>query len=207
MSAAARGAWLLALAPLLAAAQAGPPAFTAPPGSARAPAHAPAMDGLRLGQDALDLYRRTCAAAAGDAAGLIDRALAAGLQPYQGEGASSAAGLLGGAAGLVFVPPGRGELLQLALAGDGRCTVWAQFAIGPVLKAGFMSLVESLRVPGSSLRTTQDRMVQLAGGWRQQIGFELRDAHGAYGFDAVTLLSDQPGVQALSSAALPSAGR
>lgn len=210
MSAWPRLAGLFVLAPLLAAAQSGPPVFTAPPGSARGPVRAeaaPAIDSQRLGQDALDLFRRTCAAAPGDAAALVDRALAAGLQPYQGEGDSSASGLLGGAAGQVFAPPGRGAWLQLALAGDGRCTVWAQGAIGPALKAGFTSLVESLREPGASLRSTQERTVQLAGGWRQQTGYELRDARGVHGFDAVTLLSDQPGVQVLSSAALAGAPR
>lgn len=192
----------LALLALPAAAQPGPPAFTAPPGSLRVEREddTPAVDAQLLAQEAVELYRRTCAASGRQRDALTDLALAAGLQPYAGEADASAQTLLGGAAGQVFVPPGRAAQLQLALGDDGRCTVWAQQAEGPGVKAGFLSLMDALRAEGALVRQTSDRVIERAGGWRQQTGFEVRDAGGTRSFDAVTLLIERPGLQVLSTA-------
>lgn len=187
---------------LPASAQPGPPAFTAPPGSMRVEREddTPAVDAQLLAQEAVELYRRTCAASGRQRDALTDLALAAGLQPYAGEAEASAQVLLGGASGQVFVPPGRAAQLQLALGDDGRCTVWAQQAEGPGVKAGFLNLMESMRAEGAVVRQTNDRVIERAGGWRQQTGFEVRDAGGTRSFDAVTLLIERPGLQVLSTA-------
>lgn len=182
-------------------AQSGAPVFTAPPGSLQAepPDDAAEVDALELAQQAVELYAQTCAAGASQAGSLIDRALAAGLQPYAAEGGTPAHVLLGGAPGQVYAQPGRAALLQLALGDDGRCTVWAQQAEGPGVKAGFLSLIDGLRGQGARVRATHDRVVERGGGWRQQTGFEVRDAGGTRSFDAVTLLIERPGLQVLST--------
>lgn len=190
-------------------AQPGPPSFVAPPGSARAvPERGAAVTELdelaarRLGEEALAIYRRVCVETPPHAREtLVDRALSAGLEPYREESGGSAQVLLGGQGGEVFVPPGRGSLLQLALDSAGRCTVWVQQADGPRLRAGFMALVESLRsLPGAQLQTNEERVIERGGAWRQQLGVSWRDAEGLRQLDAVTLLSDRPGLQLLRSA-------
>ena len=183
-----------------AGAQAGAPVFTAPPGSLQAEPEGPAqVDALELAQEAVDLYAQTCAAGASAEGALVDRVLAVGLRPYAGQGEGSARALLGGVPGQVYAPSGREALLQLALGDDGRCTVWAQRAEGPAVKAAFLELIETLRGQGARVRATHDRVVDRAGGWRQQTGFEVRDAGGTRSFDAVTLLVERPGLQVLST--------
>lgn len=198
----------LAALALGAHAQPGPPGFVAPPGSLRVePDEGPRIDALQLAQEAVELYRQTCAASGRRRDALADLALAAGLQPYRGEGGTSSQTLLGGASGQVYVPPHRAHHLQLALGDDGRCTVWVQQAEGPGVKAGFLTVMEALRAEGAVVRPTHDRVIERAGGWRQQTGFEVRDAGGTRSFDAVTLLIERPGLQMLSTGPATAAAR
>lgn len=192
------------LAASVAAAQPGPPQFVAPAGlDRRVPSAAePAVDAERLGRRALELYAQVCAQPQLEPAALVDRALAAGLAPYAGDGGQGADSLLGGRAGQVFAPPADAAQLQLALDEAGRCTVWVQQAEGPKLRGAFLGLIETLRATrGATLTPTAERFVERAG-WRQQTGYLWRDAQGLRQLDAVTLLSTRPGLQVLSSAPL-----
>ncbi|WP_428423121.1 NMCC_0638 family (lipo)protein [Methylibium sp.] len=185
-----------------AGAQSEAPEFVAPAGSARTDAvPAERADPQQLAQEAVDLYSRTCAAPAADAAARVDLALAAGLAPLDGDAAQRSS-LLGGAPGQAYAAPGRATLLQLAIADDGRCVVWVQQADGPRVRAGFLRVVDDVYGPGTSLRPTRERVVQVAGGWRQQTGFDLGDEPARRAFDAITLVGNRPGVQLLRTAAV-----
>ena len=184
-----------------AAAQSAGPEFVAPPGSARTDAvvQGPVVDAQTLAQEAVELYGRTCAVAGGDAGARVDLALAAGLAPLQTDEAQRSS-LLGGASGQVYAAAGREALLQLALADDGRCVVWAEYADGPSVRAGFLRVVDEVYGPGTSLRPVRERVVQITGGWRRQTGFDLGEDPARRAFDAITLVGNRPGVQLLRAA-------
>ena len=185
----------------VASAQRAEPVFTVPPAAVLDDADvAPRSEAQQRAEDAIALFRSVCADAPGETTAQVDRALAAGLRPHAGEGGSDADALLGGSPGQVFAPPGRGAVLQVALAENGRCTVWAERAEGPAVKAGFAGVIDTLRARGAKVRVIGERIVERGGSWRQQSAFEVRDEHGARSFDAVTLLAERPGMQVLSSA-------
>lgn len=183
------------------AAQSAGPEFVAPPGSARTDAvvQGPVVDARTLAQEAVELYGRTCAVAGGDAGARVDLALAAGLAPLQTDDAQRRS-LLGGASGQVYAAPDREALLQLALADDGRCVVWAEHADGPSVRAGFLRVIDEVHGPGTSLQPVRERVVQITGGWRRQTGFDLGDEPARRAFDAITLVGNRPGVQLLRAA-------
>lgn len=174
------------------------PEFVAPPGSARTDAvvQGPVVDAQTLAREAVELYGRTCAVASSDAGAQVDLALAAGLAPLQTDDAQRSS-LLGGASGQVYAAPGREALLQLAVADDGRCVVWAEHADGPSVRAGFLHVIDEVYGPGTSLRPVRERVVQITGGWRRQTGFDLGEDPARRAFDAITLVGNRPGVQLL----------
>ena len=177
------------------------PEFVAPPGSARTDAvvQGPVVDAHTLAQEAVELYGRTCAVASSDPGARVDLALAAGLAPLQTDDAQRSS-LLGGASGQVYAAPGREALLQLAVADDGRCVVWAEHADGPSVRAGFLHVIDEVYGPGTSLRPVRERVVQITGGWRRQTGFDLGEDPARRAFDAITLVGNRPGVQLLRAA-------
>lgn len=189
-----------------AAAQQSPePGFTAPPGSAQATPSAVhsgslPVDSGQLARDAVDVYRRTCLASVGQPAAMVDAALGAGLAPYLGgpEGEASLASLLGDAPGQVYALGMPADVL-LAIGDDGQCTVWAQRADGPRLKQAFVAAVESLRDGGGTVRVSRDRKVQ-RGGWRHQLGYDIARSTLSFSADAVTLMTNQPGLQVMRAA-------
>lgn len=180
----------------------GEPVFTAPPGSGvRSEAEAAARpDPQELAHDAVALFRRVCVRVAGEPALAVDRALAAGLTPHVSEDSRDSRALLGGAPGQVYAPPGPAALLQVALADEGRCTVWAEQAEGPQVKEGFETVIDNLRSRGAKVRAVGERVVERGGSWRHQSSFEVQDERGVVMLDAVTLLSERPGTQVLSTA-------
>jgi hypothetical protein len=204
-----------------AAAQSQEPGFTAPPGSAQAtpsPVHSGSLpvDSGQLARSAVDVYRRTCLASVGQPTALIDAAINAGLAPFLGgaEGEASAGSFLGDAPGQVFALGMPADVL-LAIGDDGQCTVWAQRADGPRLKQAFVMAIESLRSSGATVRATRDRKVQ-RNGWRHQLGYDIARSSTSFSADAVTLMTNQPGLQVLrasvatvsaSPPALPAATR
>ena len=143
----------------------GEPVFTAPPGSGvRGEAEAAARpDPQELAHDAVALFRRVCVRVAGEPASAVDRALAAGLTPHVSEDSRDSRALLGGAPGQVYAPPGPAALLQVALADEGRCTVWVEQAEGPQVKEGFETVIDNLRSRGAKVRAVGERVVDVKG--------------------------------------------
>lgn len=196
------------------------PEFTAPPGSAQVvttPVYSAPLpvDSGRAARDAVDVFKQTCLVAVGNAQGLVDAAINAGMAPYLGgpSGDADASSLLGDTPGQVFSAAAGGDVL-LAIGDNGLCTVWANRADGPKLKAAFVAAMDALRDRGSSVRAVRERTIQRAGGWRQQLGYDVSDVRanggasgsgpnpGGFAADAVTLLTPQPGVQVLRAAPL-----
>lgn len=178
------------------------PGFTAPPGSAQATpsaVHSSSLpvDSGQLARDAVDVYRRTCLASVGQPSAMVDAALGAGLAPFLGgpEGEASLASFLGDAPGQVY-GLGMPADVMLAIGDDGQCTVFAQRADGPKLKQAFVAAIESLRSGGASVRATRDRKVQ-RGGWRHQLGYDIAQPSVSFSADAVTLMTNQPGLQVM----------
>jgi len=190
----------------LASAQQKEPDFVAPPGSDQAipsPVTSSSLpaDSGQLASDAVDVYRRTCLVAVGQASALVDAALGVGLAPFLGgaEGDANLASFLGDAPGQVY-GLGNPADVMLAIGDDGQCTVWAQRADGPRLQQAFVAAMDALRAGGASVRVTRDRKVQ-RGGWRQQLGYDVSLPPLAFSADAVTLLTSQPGLQVLRASA------
>lgn len=187
------------------------PGFTAPPGSAQA-TPSPVLSGElpvdsgQLARSAVDVYRRTCLASVGQPTALIDAAINAGLAPFLGgaEGEASVGSFLGDAPGQVFALGMPADVL-VAIGDDGQCTVWAQRTDGPRLKQAFVSAMESLRAGGATVRATRDRKVQ-RNGWRHQLGYDIAKSSISFSADAVTLMTNQPGLQVMrASVAAPTA--
>lgn len=147
-----------------------------------------------------------CMAHEGESMKTVDWAINAGFEPIDAHVGAGAA-LLSGQPGTVFVMPGRssGQVL-LAIDLDKRCTVWAERADGPALRAEFVRAMNALAAKGARLQPLQERTVERGGAWRMQLQMRYRRAGGAqdFGVGAVTTLTAQPAAQVLSAAPMAS---
>ena len=146
-----------------------------------------------------------CVAHEGESMKTVDWAINAGLEPidaYTGAGAA----LLSGQPGTVFVMPGSASQVLLAIDLDKRCTVWAERADGPALRAEFVKAMNALADKGARLQPLQERTVGRGGAWRMQLQMRLRRVGGSqdFGVGAVTTLTPQPAAQVLQAAPIAS---
>ena len=135
----------------------------------------------------------------------VDWAINAGFAPIDAHIGAGAA-LLSGQPGTVLVMPGSASQVLLAIDLDKRCTVWAERAEGPALRAEFVRAINALAAKGARLQPLQERTVERGGAWRMQLQMRLRRAGGAqdFGVGAVTTLTAQPAAQVLSAAPIAS---
>ena len=135
----------------------------------------------------------------------VDWAINAGFEPIDAHVGAGAA-LLSGQPGTVFVMPGSASPVLLAIDLDKRCTVWAERADGPALRAEFVKAINALASKGARVQPLQERTVERGGAWRVQLQMRLRRAGGAqdFGVGAVTTLTAQPAAQVLSTAPIAS---
>ena len=146
-----------------------------------------------------------CVAHEGESMKTVDWAINAGFAPIDAHIGAGAA-LLSGQPGTVLVMPGSASQVLLAIDLDKRCTVWAERAEGPALRAEFVRAINALAAKGARLQPLQERTVERGGAWRMQLQMRLRRAGGAqdFGVGAVTTLTAQPAAQVLSAAPIAS---
>ena len=146
-----------------------------------------------------------CVAHEGESMKTVDWAINAGFAPIDAHIGAGAA-LLSGQPGTVLVMPGSASPVLLAIDLDKRCTVWAERAEGPALRAEFVRAINALAAKGARLQPLQERTVERGGAWRMQLQMRLRRAGGAqdFGVGAVTTLTAQPAAQVLSAAPIAS---
>jgi hypothetical protein len=144
-----------------------------------------------------------CIAHDGDAMKTVDWAINQGFEwvdAHLGPGAT----LLSGRPGTVLAMPGGAGAVLLAIDLERRCTVWAERADGPAVRAEFGRAIAALAARGASVQPSLERSVERGGAWRLQLQWRLRRGEGATEFDvgAVTTLTPQPAPQVLSVAPL-----
>jgi hypothetical protein len=141
-----------------------------------------------------------CVLTEGDATRAVDWALTAGFVPL--DNYSDPQQLLGGQPGTVLAMGGSHNKVILAVTYEKRCTVWAEHAVGPAVRAAFRQSMSGVAGKTGSVQTTLDRNVERAGAWRQQVQMRYRRTGGAqdFGVGAVTTLSGSPSTQVLNLA-------
>jgi hypothetical protein len=146
-----------------------------------------------------------CVAHEGDSMKTVDWAINAGFEPIDAHTGGGAM-LLSGQPGTVFVMPGSASQVLLAIDLDRRCTVWAERADGPALRAEFVKAINALAAKGARLQPMQERTVERGGAWRMQLQMRYRRAGGAqdFGVGTVTTLTAQPAAQVLHAAPIAS---
>jgi hypothetical protein len=146
-----------------------------------------------------------CVANEGESMKTVDWAINQGLEPVFEPGGAAGA-LLSGQPGTVLAVPDRASPLLLAIDLDKRCTVWAERADGPALRAEFVKAMNALAAKGARLQPLQQRTVERGGAWRMQLQMRYRRAGGTqdFGVGAVTTLAAQPAAQALNVAPMAS---
>jgi hypothetical protein len=138
-----------------------------------------------------------CVAHEGDATKTVDWAITQGFVPVD---AQAAATLLAGRPGTVLGLPGSAGQALLAIDLEQRCTVWAEQADGPALRAALVKALGALVAQGARAQPLQERRLERAGAWRLQLLWRFRRAGGDkdLGLGSVTTLGAQPAAQALS---------
>lgn len=146
-----------------------------------------------------------CVAHEGDSMKTVDWAINAGFEPVDAHSGAGAT-LLSGQPGTVFVMPGSASPVLLAIDLDKRCTVWAERADGPAVRAEFVRTMNTLTAKGARLQPLQERTVERGGAWRMQQQMRYRRAGGSqdFGVGAVTTLAPQPAAQVLNMAPIAS---
>ena len=146
-----------------------------------------------------------CVAHEGESMKTVDWAINAGFEPIDAHIGAGAA-LLSGQPGTVFAMPSSASQVLLAIDLDKRCTVWAERADGPALRAEFVKAIDALATKGARLQPLQERTIERGGAWRMQLQMRFRRAGGAqdFGVGAVTTLTPQPAAQVLQAAPIAS---
>jgi hypothetical protein len=146
-----------------------------------------------------------CVAHEGDSVKTVDWAINQGYEWVDAHSGPGAA-LLSGQPGTVLAMPGSAATVLLSIDLDKRCTVWAERADGPALRAEFVKAINALAAKGARLQPLQERTVERGGAWRMQLQMRLRRAGGLqdFGVGAVTTLTPQPAAQVLSAAPIAS---
>jgi hypothetical protein len=146
-----------------------------------------------------------CVANEGDSMKTVDWAINQGFEPDFAQGGASET-LLSGQPGTVLVLPGSTSQVLLAIDLDRRCTVWAERADGPALRAEFVRAINALAAKGARLQLLQERTIERGGAWRMQLQMRYRRAGGSldFGVGAVTTLAAQPAAQVLQAAPIAS---
>ncbi len=144
------------------------------------------------------VFRQACIQTEGQTSLAIDWALSQGFEPVDPL-RMGAEHLLGGKPGTVMAAPASGGRVLLAAAVDGACSVWSEQALGPAVRAAFLSMVDALALQGARLKPQLDRSIERAGAWRSQLQWRYRRVGGSHDFalSAVTTLSASPGTQLL----------
>ncbi|AKJ28371.1 NMCC_0638 family (lipo)protein [Caldimonas brevitalea] len=147
-----------------------------------------------------------CVLTEGELTGATDWALSAGYEPRDA-GAPEAQTLLDGQAGSVFALPDPTFKLYLVVMSGGRCTVWAEGAVGPAVQQEFQKAMGELSAKGARVQKSGERTIERAGAWRQQLQLRYRRVGGSQdlGLNVVTTVDDRPGVQALHLARVSAA--
>jgi len=140
-----------------------------------------------------------CVAHEGDATKTVDWAIAQGFEPVDAQ-AAVVATLLSGRPGTVLALPGSAGQALIAVDLEQRCTVWAERAEGPALRAAFVKALGVLVAQGARAQPLQERRIERAGAWRLQLQWRWRGAGGEkdLALGSVTTLGAQPAAQALS---------
>jgi hypothetical protein len=138
-----------------------------------------------------------CIAHEGDLTAVVDWAISEGYLPRDPL-SSEAQTLLDGRAGSVFLMPGNAAPVYLVAMSGGRCIVWAEGAVGPATHQALLRALGELAGRTGRLEKTLERHIERGGTWRRQLQWRYRRAGGYqdFGIDAVTTLTEQPGVQA-----------
>lgn len=146
-----------------------------------------------------------CVLTEGDATRAVDWALTQGF--VQLDSYSDPQQLLGGQPGTVLAMNGTHNKVILAITYEKRCTVWAEHAVGPAVRAAFRQSMAGVVGKTGAVQTTLERNVERAGAWRQQLQMRYRRAGGSqdFGVGAVTTLSGSPSTQVLNLAPLAAA--
>lgn len=154
---------------------------------------------------AVRVFIEGCVRHEGALTAVVDWALTQGFEPLDAsdEGART---LLDGGYGAVLAARAPAEPVLLAVSADGRCTVWAERAPGPLVHQALLLATSQLAKRGR-LQLMVDRTVERAGAWRRHVQWRYRRAGGAqdWALGAVTTLGEAPSAQALQLARLPAA--
>lgn len=148
-----------------------------------------------------------CVAAEGDSSKVVDWALNAGYEPIDSQ-AGPGATLLSGQSGTVLAMRSDAGQLLVAVDLDRRCTVWAEPADGPAVRAELQRAMGQLASRGGArIQLALERTVDRAGTWRQQLQWRYRREGGTqdYAVGAVTTLTPQPTAQVLQFGPMPPA--
>lgn len=192
---------------------AAPLAAATPPGaSTDPPSTSGSASGVGAGAAAAPLthaavrvFIEGCVRHEGALTAVVDWALTQGFEPLDAsdEGART---LLDGGYGAVLAARAPAEPVLLAVSADGRCTVWAERAPGPLVHQALLLATSQLAERGR-LQLVVDRTVERAGAWRRHVQWRYRRAGGAqdWSLGAVTTLGEAPSAQALQLARLPAA--
>lgn len=182
-------------------AQAQNPFFEAARENAPAAQPSPAVSATAIAR----AFSEGCVAHEGDSMKTVDWAINQGYEWVDAHSGPGAA-LLSGQSGTVLAMPGSAGQVLLAIDLDKRCTVWAERADGPALRAEFMRVMNLLAARGARLQPLQERTVERGGAWRMQVQMRYRRAGGAqdFGVGAVTTMTPQPAAQVLSAALIAS---
>lgn len=147
------------------------------------------------------VFIEACVAHEGDATAIVDWALGQGFEAVEARDGPGAT-LLSGRPGTVMAMPGGAAPVLLAVDAEKRCTVWAERADGPAVRAEFSKAVSALAGQGARVQPAPARTVERAGAWRQHWQVRLRRAGSTQDFaiGSVTTFTATPTSQVLGLA-------
>lgn len=145
------------------------------------------------------LFEQACLKNEGQAAAVVDWALAQGFEPADALRGNTD-GLLAGQPGSVLAAPGSARRVLLVAAQGQQCTVWVEQMAGPPMRLAAAEALGRLGSAGARVKLEVDRNIERAGAWRNQMQWRYRAVGVAqeYSVGAVTTLGANVGTQALN---------